>query len=159
MDTFAKQRDQIDQAAGGNRGSAPTHSATEVEKKAQAISDLASLHADEAADVLVKQIAFLNPNSAAKEFTQEAFHPSVAALHRLGKSGTLAALKGLKELDVDAASDGLDTPGYRAELLGIVVRDVEGEDIGGMLLKQEMEKETDPRRRALYERALKKAAP
>jgi hypothetical protein len=124
----------------------------EIERKAQAINDLAALHAEEAAEILVAQVAFLNTRGTAREFTPDALHPAFAALKKLGKPASSAALRGLAGMtNLDGPDEGLDSPWYRAGLLMQVIRAVEGEDVADFLVRRDMEKATDARQRALYE--------
>ena len=131
--------------------SAPTRSDAEVDRKSQAIYELTYLQANEAADVLVAQIAFLNTRSPVREFSPDALHPCFGALKRLGKPATAAALKGLKQLDLTAAGEGTESAAYKADLLGKVVRAVEGPDVAEFIFRRELDRETDPKRRAIFE--------
>ena len=90
----------------------------------------------------------------AKEFSQDALHPAFAALKRLGRAGTTAALKGLKKLDLAGDGEGIDAPVYKARLLGMVVRGIEGDEYADYLFKREAEKETDPKRKSVFEYVL-----
>jgi hypothetical protein len=136
---------------------AAARSPQEVDRKAQAISDLAALHAEEAADVLVAQVSFLNSRGASREVTPDALHPAYAALKKLGKPASSAALRGLAAMtNVDDQGEGLESPWYKAGLLMGVIRAVEGEDVAEFLLRRDMEKVSDPRQRALYEHLLGK---
>jgi hypothetical protein len=152
LSAFAQQRSSMIQRR-MDVITTPARTVDQVDKKTQAITDLITLHADEAvvADLLVSEISFLNQRSPAKEFSADAFHPAYWALKRLGKSGTVAALKGLKKLDLDAAGEGIDAPVYKVRLLGMAIRAIEGDEMADYLLKREAEKETDPKRKAVFE--------
>ena len=155
-DAFSRQRDQMIQSRMAIVA-APAQSRAEIEKKTQAIFELAAyLHADEAADLFVSQITFLNTGSTSREFSQDTTLPCFAALKRMGKPATLAALRGLRQLNMDEPGDAIDTPKYRGDLLGAVVRAVEGDDVGNFIFHREMEKETDPKKRAVFEYLLSK---
>ncbi len=65
-------------------------------------------------------------------------------------------LRGLKQLNMDEPGDAIDTPKYRADLLGAVIRSVEGDDVANFIFHREMEKETDPKKRAVFEYLLSK---
>jgi hypothetical protein len=134
--------------------SQPAKSPAEVQRKAQAASELAALHADEAADLLVAQVTFVNARSSAREFSPEVLHPCFAALKKLGKPASVAALKALKAMDVESPGEGIDSPWYRAGLLAQVIRSVEGEEVATFELKAEMEKATDAKQRAMFEHLL-----
>ncbi len=136
--------------------SQPARLPAEVAKKAQAANELAALHADESADLLVRQVTFLNVRSSGREFSPEMLHPCFAALKKLGKPASAAAMKGLKEVDVDGTGEGIDSPWYRAGLLAQVVRAVEGEDVATFMLKSEAEKSTEAKQRAMFEHLMGK---
>ena len=136
--------------------SQPARAPADVDRKAQAANELAALRADQSADLLVTQITFLNVRSSAREFSPEVLHPCFAALKKLGKPASLAALKGLRDLDVDVPGEGIDSPWYRAGLLAQVIRAVEGEEVAQFMLKTEMEKQTEAKQRALFEHLLGK---
>ena len=134
---------------------APARTAAEIERKASAVNDLLLLHGDEpaAADLLVAEISFFNPRSPDKDFSPDALHPCFAALKHMGKAATAAALKGLARLDLEAPGEGIDSAMYKAKLLGMVVRGVEGDEVAEMLFKREAEKAGDAKRRAVFELA------
>jgi hypothetical protein len=157
IDTFASQRTQMLQRR-LNIITALARTPDEVDKKAQAIADLTALHADEAvvADLLVREISFFNPRSQDKEFSQEALHPCFAALKRMGKPATTAAMKGLADLDLGAPGAGIDSAMYKAKLLGTVIRSVEGDDAAEFLFKREAGRAPDARQRAVWESVMTK---
>jgi hypothetical protein len=154
MNAFVQQRAQMIQRR-MDIVRAPATTNTDIDTKAQAIYDLGTLHADEAADLLVSQIAFFNTRSSAREFSADALHPVVAALKRLGKPATAAAIKGLKQLDLNAG-DGIDSDRYKADLLTMVLGAVETKDVAAFILRHELEGETDARRKAVLEYVLGK---
>ena len=84
---------------------------------------------------------------------------SRAALKKMGKPATEAALKALRRLDLNstAAADSLDSPAYKARLLGLVIRGVEGDAVGEFILKRERDSNTDQNRRALYDQLVQPA--
>ena len=131
--------------------SLPTHTDADVDRKSQAILELTYLQANEAVDVLVAQITFLNTRSPVREFSPDALHPCFGALKRLGKPATAASLKGLKQLDLSAAGEGTESAAYKADLLGKVVRAVEGADVAEFIFHRELDRETDPKKRAVFE--------
>jgi hypothetical protein len=149
LDQFNKQREQLI-ARRMSVATAPARTAADIERKAQAITDLGILNADQAADMLALQISFLNTRSTAREFSPDALHPCFAALKHLGKAGSTAALKALRQLNLEGTAEGIDSPSYKAGLLAAVIRAVEGEDIANFLLQKEMDKETSAKRRDLY---------
>jgi hypothetical protein len=79
---------------------APAKTPAEIQKKIAAINDLAALRADEAVDTLIRQISFVNPNDSGKEPFQDSVHPCFAALKRMGKPASEAAIKALRQLDL-----------------------------------------------------------
>ncbi|MCL2639540.1 MAG: hypothetical protein FWD53_01715 [Phycisphaerales bacterium] len=135
------------------KGAAKTQA--EIEKKVDAINELAEMRAETAADEMVKQVAFLNPKGAGTEF-QDSVHPCFAALKKLGSIGGRAAVKGLRELDLGSESDGggLDSPLYRAGLLALVIRAVEGDDVGLYILRRERMATTDAKRQQMYDQLI-----
>jgi hypothetical protein len=137
---------------------APAKTPAQIEKKIDAINDVVLLHADEAVDVLVEQIAFINPRDVGKEF-QDSVHPCFAALKKMGKPASDAAVKALKRIDVNstAPADSLESPAYKARLLGLVIRGVEGDAVGEFILKRERDSNTDQSRRAMYDQLVQTA--
>ncbi|HVS70625.1 MAG TPA: hypothetical protein VHQ47_05155 [Phycisphaerae bacterium] len=126
------------------------------DQKTQAIADLGALHAAEAADTLARQITYLDARKT-KDLAPESVHPAFAALIKIGKPGADAALKALRSMDLTPPADTSDvtqSPEYRARLLALVIRDVEGDEVADFLLKREAARTPDPRRRALYEALL-----
>jgi hypothetical protein len=120
----------------------------ELQRKTEAIDELAALRATEATDVLIAQINFLNPRIKTKEFSSDVFHPCVGALKKLGKPASLAALKALRDLKLDALDVAIDADGtqsaqYRAGLLALVVRGVEGNEVADFLLKKDLDSADD----------------
>ncbi|HEY4330436.1 MAG TPA: hypothetical protein VGN88_11925, partial [Phycisphaerae bacterium] len=138
--------------------SSPARSDPDIERKNQAITELIYLHADEpeAADALVNEISFVTSRTAVREFSRDAWHPCYAALKHLGSSATAACLRGLHKLDLDSLADGTDAPAYKADLMARVIRSVEGDDIAEFIFHREAGKESDPRRRALFESLITK---
>ena len=132
----------------------------EIQKKSDAIEELGQLRATEAADLLIAQITFLNPRIKAKEFSSDIFHPAVAALRQIGKPASLAALKALRQLKLDpievAVDDGTKSPQYRAGLLNLVIRGVEGNEVAELLLKKDMDA-ADDAHRAIYRQIVNSA--
>lgn len=134
---------------------APARTPIEVERKAQAMQDLGTLRAEEAAEVLVGQIGFFNARSNAREYSPEALHPAFAALKRIGKPASAAALRGIAGLtNLDAPAEGIESPWYKAGLMMQVIRAVEGNEVADFLVMREMEKSQTPEQRALYEHLL-----
>jgi hypothetical protein len=128
----------------------------EVDRKVDAIRELALLHADEAAGEMARQVSFLNPKGAEKKF-QDSVHPCFAALKQMGKAGSDAAVKGLRELDLansSAPSEGIESAGYRAGLLALVIRAVEGDEVGQFILVRERNGASDAKRREMFERLI-----
>jgi len=153
VETFATQRSQLIQRR-LDVVALPAIAPTDVDRKAQAIAELTLLHADEpaVADILVSEISFFNPRGAAKDFSPDTFHPAFVALKNLGKPATAAVLKGLRKLNLDDPGDkSTDSPVYKIRLLGLVVRAIEGDDVAEFIFKREANKETDPKRRAIFE--------
>jgi hypothetical protein len=112
-----------------------------------------ALRADEAADALVEQISFINPHDVGKDF-QDSVHPCFAALKKLGKPASNTALKALRQLDLNGPTEGFDSPAYKASLLGLVIRSVEGDTVGEFILKHERDTTRDPARRAMFDQLL-----
>ena len=137
---------------------APARTDAEKDRKTQAINELASLHADEpaVADLLVANITFVATGTSVREISPEAFLPCFGALKRMGSTGTNAALKGLRSLALDAPGAGTDAPTYKADLLGRVIRAVEGDDVAEFIFHRESAKSTDPKPRAVFEYVLEK---
>jgi hypothetical protein len=150
LSTHLKQREMLIQTRLKTvRASATTQA--EIDKKIDAMNDLVLLRAgDEAADVLAEQITFTNAKDPAQEF-QDSVHPAFAALKKLGKPATHAALKALRLID---PADKQQDPLYKASLLGLVIRSVEGDVVGEFILRQEKEATPDPARRALYDQII-----
>lgn len=129
-----------------------------LELKSQAIADLGALHAAEAADTLAAQISFLDyrRKKGAGDLSPESLHPAYAALIKLGRPATDAALKALRSLnpaDQPASPDDyMSSPDYRARLLANVIRAVEGDDIADFILVREAARTPDPQKRALLEK-------
>ena len=154
MGSFLRQRNQmIEHRVTIAKSEARTP--IEQQKKTEAIEELAALRAEEAIPVLLTQITFMNTRTKAKEFSVEAFHPAVASLKRLGKPASLAALKALQELPLDAKPTEEATQGwqYRASLLATVVRGIEGEDVAEFLFKRDLAK-ADATRVPVYDTIL-----
>jgi hypothetical protein len=155
LDTFQRQR-QLMIEHRLQIASAPAATPTALDQKSQAITDLGVLHADEAADTLAAQISYFDARKT-KDLAPESVHPAYAALLKLGKAGTDAAIKALRSLDLSAPSDTSDvtqSPDYRARLLALVIRNNEGDDVADYLLKREAARTPDPRKRALFETLL-----
>jgi len=133
------------------KGDAKT--STEIEKKVDAINELAEMRADAAAEEMVKQIAFLNPRGAGTEF-QDSVHPCFAGLKKLGSAGSRAAVKGLREMDLGSESESLESPSYRAGLLALVIRAVEGDDVGLYILRRERAATNDVKRQRMYDQLI-----
>jgi hypothetical protein len=155
LDTFAQQRTQMIQRR-LDVINVPARTPDEVDKKTRAIADLAGLHADESvvADLLVREITFFNTRAVKGDLTEG--HPCFVALKQMGKSATTAALKGLAKMDVNAPGEGLERPQYRAQLLGKVVRSIEGDDAAEYIFKREAARATDPKEKAVWELVLGK---
>jgi hypothetical protein len=133
----------------------PARTPVEVERKAQAMHDLGTLRAEEAADLLVGQIGFFNARSSAREYSPEALHPAFAALKRIGKPASAAALRGIAGLtNLEAPAEGIESPWYKAGLMMQVIRAVEGNEVADFLVMREMQKAQTPEQRALYEHLL-----
>jgi hypothetical protein len=132
---------------------APARTPAELDRKSQAVNELLVLHGDdaEAADLLVAEISFFNPRGSDKDFSPDALHPCYAALKHMGKAATAAALKGLGKLDLGGPGEGIDSAMYKAKLLGMVVRGVEGDDVAEMLFKRAAEKAGEGKGRAVFE--------
>jgi hypothetical protein len=150
LETFFRQRDQLIQERLALL-QAPARTADEIDRKSRAMEDLGNLQAGNAADALASQITFLNTHSHAREFSMDDLHPAFAALKRLGKPATAAALAALEKIDLAAPGEGIDSPGYRAKLLAMVIRSVEGNEAGDFILRQQMQLQNDTSRRALFE--------
>ncbi len=156
MDTFVNQRKQMIEhrmaiiAAGAE-------TPTQNQRKVQAVEDLTYLHADEpeVADLLVSQITFVNLRPKVKEISPDAMCPCFIQLKKMGKAATDAAIRGIAKLDMDAVGDGRESPEYKAKLMGLLVRRVEGDAMAEMILKQAAAKETDAKKQAAFEAALK----
>ena len=88
-----------------------------------------------------------------KEF-QDSVHPCFAALKKLGKPGSNAALKGLRALDLSSESEGLDSPSYRAGLLALVIRAVEGDGVGQYILRRERAAARDEAHQRMYDQLI-----
>jgi hypothetical protein len=157
MEAFTKQRAQLLQIDKGIIA-APVRTEADMDRKAQAAAELAALHADEpdVADLLVANISFVATGASVREFSGDAFLPCFAALKRMGAVGTAAALKGLRGLDLDGQGTGTDSPQYKAVLLSRVVRGVEGDDVAEFIFKREAEKETNAKRKAVFEYVVEK---
>jgi hypothetical protein len=150
LEIFFRQRDQLIQERLALL-QAPAHTADEIDRKSRAMEDLGNLQAGNAADALASQITFLNTHSHAREFSMDDLHPAFAALKRLGKPATTAALAALEKIDLAAPGEGIDSPGYRAKLLAMVIRSVEGNEAGDFILRRQMQLQNDTSRRALFE--------
>ena len=61
-----------------------------------------AMAAAEAVDVLISEISFNSAQARPKQFSIEAFHPAVAALKQIGKPASLAAVKAIAALPLDA---------------------------------------------------------
>jgi hypothetical protein len=156
MDTFTQQRAQMIQHR-MDIIAASARTPNEIDRKAQAIAELAGLHADEAivADLLISEINFLNTRNAEKEFSKDAMHPCYAALKRMGKTGSTSALKALGKLNLSAPGEGIESPAYKAKLLADVVRGVEGADTAEFIFKREAANATDDKTREVFESLVK----
>jgi hypothetical protein len=152
LSTHLKQRDLLIQSRLKTLR-APAKTQAEIDKKVQAINELVTLRAEEAADALVEQVSFVNPRDLGKDF-EDSVHPCFAALKKLGKPATNAALKALRQMDLNGPTEGLENPSYRAGLLGLVIRAVEGDTVGEFILKNERDATHDPARRAMFEQLL-----
>ncbi|HVX84350.1 MAG TPA: hypothetical protein VH253_05995, partial [Phycisphaerae bacterium] len=155
MDTYLAERSAMIQHRLELLASAANTPAGQ-DQKTQAITDLGALHAGEAADTLASQITYLDARKT-KDLAPESVHPAFAALIKLGKPGADAALKALRSMDLAPPTDTSDvtaSPEYRARLLALVIRDVQGDEVADFLLKREASRTPDPRRRALYETLL-----
>jgi hypothetical protein len=150
LDNFLRQRDALIQRRLA-AAQLPARTPADVEKKSQAIVDLGTLHATEAADVLAAQIVFFNPAAPGKEFSTDTYHPALGALKRLGKPATAAALRALKQIDLDAPGEKLEAPKYRAGILAMAVRAIEGDEVAEFLFRRELDRESDARPRAVFE--------
>jgi hypothetical protein len=134
------------------------NSPASLETKSQAIADLGSLHAAEAADALASQISFLDARrkKGAGDLSPESLHPAYAALLKLGRPATDASLKALRALNPAeqpaSADDYMSSPDYRARLLANVIRAVEGDDVADFILAREAARTPDPQKRALLEK-------
>jgi hypothetical protein len=118
----------------------PAQSQEAVLNKAEAMSILGKLRADEAVDLLVRELEFRNPYAPSTETTLEAQHPAVKALSEIGKPGSLAALRAIGQEKPGASARVADPPVKRAYLLVRVIRLVEGADVAEFLLKRELQK-------------------
>ena len=137
----------------------PAKSEQEIAAKADAIEELGQLQAASAVPVLLREISFLNHRAKMKLFSVEVFHPAVAALQKVGKPASLAALEAISKLPIEdttaVAPDPLNTTEYRLRLYVLVVRGVEGFDTAEYLLTRDMQKAPSAAHRQLYEEALR----
>ena len=84
----------------------PAASQKEIDRKVDAIEELQQMHADEATDEFVKQVAFMNPRARVGKEFQDSVHPCFAALKKMGKAASNSAVKGLREMDLTVTGDG-----------------------------------------------------
>ena len=126
------------------------------DQKSQAMEELGALHAGEAADLLASQISFLDSRKkqGADDFAPETLHPAYAALLKLGRPSTEAALKALRALnpaDAGTPDNPMRSADYRGHLLANVIRSVEGDDVATFILQREASRTADPQKRAFIE--------
>lgn len=134
----------------------PARTDAEIEKKAQAMEELGLLDAEEATDLLIQEIAFYNARARPQQFSMEAFHPAVAALRQIGKPASVAAVKAISTLPIEpavAGEDPLHTTGYRLRLLAMVIRGIEGPEVGEFMLTHAAA-QADTAHRDLYDQAV-----
>ena len=150
LSTFLRQRDAMIQSRLAIV-KAEARTPMEFQKKTDAIEELAKLRATEAVDTLVAQIAFMNPRVKTKDPSIDTYHPCVAALKTLGKSASAAALQALRNIKFESVpnEDQIQSWQYRANLLVVVIRGVEGDDMAELLFKRELDK-APPERKSLY---------
>jgi hypothetical protein len=104
----------------------------------------------------VANISFVPAGNSVRSFSEDAFLPCFAALKRMGPAGTAAALKGLRNLDFDVQGVGTEEPKYKAEMLGRVVRAIEGDDVAEFIFRREEAKLSTTKHRAVFEYVLEK---
>ena len=119
-----------------------------------AINELIEMRAEAAADEMVKQIAFVNQRGIGTEF-QESVHPCFAGLKKMGGVGSRAALKGLREMELGG---GNNDASYRAGLMALVIRAVEGDDVGQYILLRERATTKDEKRQRMYDQLINPTA-
>ena len=128
----------------------PAKTQPEISAKAEAIAALGRLRASEAADALVRQIDFRDPFAPMSEVSIEGMHPAVGALILIGKPGSLAALAAIEQAQLDGVAEEAKKAKFRLCLLAMVIRGVEGVEVGEFMVKSKMEK-APAKARASYE--------
>ncbi len=133
----------------------PAKTPQEIMAKSEAVLNLGQLRANEAAPVLVKEISFRNPLAVMSESSIEGMYPAIGGLVSIGKPGSLASLAAIGQTQLGKEGEEAIKAKLRLHLLALVIRGVEGVDVGEFMVKSKMEK-APAKARASYEYVLTK---
>ena len=123
----------------------------QVALKAAAIEALGEMRAAEATELLVGQVDFKNPFAGTRASSMEALYPCLAALTKLGKPASRAAVKAIREMHSFDVKGDENRRLERTQLLAKVVHAVEGPEVAKFILERELVKAGPESKKALQE--------